>query len=302
MAKKKTPRRGGKSTVSWYKKVIVGSGVLAVFLAAYCYFTPESGNIPVIVGPNYPKRTPGVVSKQATYAVYDRLAEAPERTQKLTVARLMPPDEVPEWHSVGEDSPETRRPPSDTSVAANGTKNPAEFPNSRKPQSKALASIVPAPSVTLSHSTEPLDRGISPSEKGISGFKKPNELPLKSEKSGNKRESRVQDLQKKTTQHSLRNGPSALPKANQPGGQYKTMAESPKTLVRMQIGGFCTAADQAEKRIKRLMQKGGAPGGMRPLVQKANIKGKVVYRVILVGYCSAKTLALCQNWVRQQNL
>jgi hypothetical protein len=56
-----------------------------------------------------------------------------------------------------------------------------------------------------------------------------------------------------------------------------------KKMVRMQMGGTYDSEEKAQTLVQRLIQQGGMPSGKRLVIQKAMIRGKAMYRVILIG-------------------
>jgi hypothetical protein len=251
--KKKLPGKRSKKS-SWYPQIILFLCLIGLALAAYCYFSPQSRSIPVIASRDYPKRTPGVPVKQTTYAVYDRLAGQ----SKHDAARLLPPDEVPDWNPL---EPEEK--PVDAAV-------PNQSSTTAVPNQISTTAVPP--------------KGDAKAQKTLISYadKKPSTTPSTSVK----QTAMIKQLGKPQT--------SALSKKN--GGKSDTSVKStpstkPKdTPLRLQIGPIQSEAQKAEKTLQNIRKKGKIPPHMRPMIQKATIKGKTVYRVILVGHCSEKML------------
>lgn len=307
MAKKKKAQRKGSKNFSFmhgylsalYPKILWGCGIFILALVGYCYWHTPSHDVPLIEGPNYPRRTPGLVSKKTIYAVYDRLAQASEHNNPTRAPRLLPPDEIPDWKDVHEPkvstvivSPIVEKPP--VSIPSKGSSDPTRgaFPTQGIRQAPLLGATK-SPELTASHakvlvkSEKGSPVGVSP---GVVGQKKPREASVSSFKppsvllpQGNK-SAILRPLGQKPPSPAL-----SLPKS-EAGGK----------AVRMQIGGFYSSADQTQRLIKGLNQRGLIPQGMHFLVQKAHIQGRTVYRVILSGRCSAKTLTLVQHALRQK--
>ncbi|MBM3631389.1 MAG: hypothetical protein FJX00_00130 [Alphaproteobacteria bacterium] len=253
MAKKKkaTGKRSKKS--SWYPKTVGFLGLFGLVLAAYCYFSPQSSSIPTIQGRDYPKRTRGLPVKHTTYAVYDRLAGQ----SKSDATRLLPPDEVPDWNPMeSEEKPDLTPVPQSISTSVSKTSNASASEkrldtNAEKPQT------IPTDHKATTRPTPAL----KPAGKA--------QPPAANKKNGGKNAGKHDSTKRiKATASGKLAG----------------------TSLRLQIGSIQSEVQKAEKMIQNIRKKGKIPPHMRPMIQKATIKGKTVYRVILVGHCSEKAL------------
>jgi hypothetical protein len=269
--KKKITRRDHKKSSALYKKFLLGCVGLAAFLAVYCYYTARSGDVPVISGPDYPKRTPGKTSNRIQYAVYDQLAAS----QKSKTAVLLPPEEVPSQLPVwsGDKFPDPSQPTPPTNLTTSDL----------KPSERAIVPSVQS-SDKISDKSESL---ISKKSEITPEFSQPGatmKTPrgLAGQKDGRKK------------------APISIPKES--NFEKKQSTQMPKAIVRMQIGSIYRRADQAQGLIQKIARKGGFPKGMRPVVQKATLQGSPAYRVVLMGQCSVKILAAYQNWLKKQKL
>jgi len=267
--KKKMSRRENKPSFAFYKKILTGLFFAAVILGVYCYFFDQSSNIPVVDGPDYPKRTPGKSTARINYAVYDQLAAA---QQSKSVA-LLPPEEVPSlptWSDEQEAKPvplESSPQPSSKNITQNPVVTSPSGPTAQTPVIKPFDTPTGKKS-NLAPPSPVGKKGNSPAESKASIKQQPTKAA------------------------------AAVPVAVQ---ESKKQLEQPrKPLLRMQIGGLYKRSEQAHAIINQLYQKGGFPKGMRPVVQKANLKGQIIYRVILMGQCPPKTLEAYQNWLKKQ--
>ncbi len=84
------------------------------------------------------------------------------------------------------------------------------------------------------------------------------------------------------------------------GGKHDATKPTKPTgnSLRLQIGAIQSEAEKAEKIIQNIRKKGRIPPHMRPMIQKATVKGKTLYRVILVGHCSEKILKEYRRYLK----
>jgi hypothetical protein len=278
MAKrKKAPRRSNGQNMGWHKKIVLGFLVSGVLIGAYCYFTAQSEHIPVIGSMHYPKRTPGSLRHHSTYCVYDRLAESgASKTHKQTpVSRLLPPNEVPEF-------PEE---------ALSPTTNPEVIPGST--QTGGLVSQHAPSSVEkpLPSKQEPKDIAKQPSENSPVIPKTTKNDPGVTPKAKKQADQKIIGLQaKKKLTNSEKN------KANPAPGGAK------KKVLSIQIGSVYTKEHQAKALAERLVKRGGVRHGIRPILQKAKVKGAFMYRVVLSGKCSKEDWAAYRAWLMGQDI
>ncbi len=275
MAKKKksSGKRAKKS--SWHPKLIGFLGCFVLVLAAYCYFSPQSSSIPIIQGRDYPKRTRGVPVKQTTYAVYDRLAGQ----SKHDAIRLLPPDEVPDWNPMeSEEKPVT--PPVTNQISHTAAHH--------------QISNVPVTNPISNASDQRANRPVVPI-KG-SDVKTEKTQPPHTDK---KASTKPSVPAKPTPVLKPMGKPQASVSSKHNGGKLDSSKNTKQTGVslRLQIGTIQSESQKAEKIIQNIRKKGRIPPHMRPMIQKAKIKGKTVYRVILVGHCSEKVLKEYQQYL-----
>jgi len=262
MARNKKARRSSpKKIPSFYKKGIYGLGFMSIILMGYCYFTAHSDHIPTISGPNYPKRTPGMAPQTRTYAVYDRLAQEASPNKTMRMARLLPPDETPEWENPEEITPHHTIPAAPT--VASSSANPVD--------SLAASSARGVPGTPASgHSSQTVAGLLS------SLSASPQSTSTKTPSKGAK------DIKKSSKPLSkLLSKPDV--RHNKASKQAIKTKPPLKKVVRMQMGGTCDSEEKAQKLVQRLIQQGGMPSGKRLVIQKAIIRGKALYRVILIG-------------------
>ena len=262
MAKKhKISRKAHLKHSSLYSKIMVFLGFLAIILGMYCYFIPKSSLIPLIPSRHYPKRTRGAPVEKTTYAVYDRLAG--QSAQDKT--RLLPPDEVPDW------KPSELNDPSHT---VEGRPNPNAHVQGTQKHTTETKSTVPqgarSPKIPLGGLENPLPE------------KKP---PLPQPK-----------LLKPSK-------PLPKPSGKPPSKALALKNTPPKPIegtvrVRLQIGTIQSDIKSAERIIQTIGKKGRLPPDVHPTIQKATIKGKTFYRVMLVGRCSPNLLKAYQTYLR----
>ena len=220
MAKKKKSAGKRAKKSSWYPKTIAFLGLFGLILAAYCYFSPQSGSIPIVAGRDYPKRTRGVPVKQTTYAVYDRLAGQ----SKHDATRLLPPDEVPDWNPV-----ESEEKPAATPVQSSNA--PTNTQSSSASAQSTNAAVASAGSAEKSQ-TPPTDKKVSTkplmSAKPVLKPVSKSKLPVASKKNGGKN-----DAKTKPTASGKQTGSS----------------------LRLQIGTIQSGAEKAEKIIQNIRKK-----------------------------------------------
>jgi hypothetical protein len=177
---------------------------------------------------------------------------------KHDATRLLPPDEVPDWNPMdAEENP----------VAAPVTHQSSNASAHNQSANTAVASAGSAekftPHTDKKVSTKPvMPAKPTPVLKPVSKSKP----PVASKKNGAKN-----DSTKSTKQTGI--------------------------SLRLQIGTIQSQVEKAEKIIQNIRKKGRIPPHMRPIIQKATIKGKTVYRVILVGHCSEKVLKEYQRYL-----
>jgi hypothetical protein len=225
---------------------------------------------------NYPKRTPGSPQHRSNYAVYDRLAESSKGRKESLVPRLLPPNEVPEF---------------------------PEKPHQPNNQDHALA-IQEASVVPMVQTTTRL---------------------VVQENSGDKigsadsvRKAQKTEAVKRPSKNSSDGGPGHVKKqgdrkANDASGHKKVgggghnggkpgMGGGKKKVLGIQIGDVYEKEHQAKALLVRLVKQGGVRCGIRPILQKANVKGVFRYRVILSGRCSKEEWAAYRAWLMRQDI
>jgi hypothetical protein len=279
MAKKRSKKTQASRTPTkkWTWFPLVGIGALAL----YCYWNAQSDELPVVSGPDYPKREAIANHRELShYTVYHRLNR--QRTPGLPPAakasdpstgsaRLLPPEEVPQWSSGDESSS-----PADTASSTQSAPPGTEGGTSKTPVKKNPNSpLSPASSATSSAAASAASPQVNPKATETARLKPSTkkETPLKKPKT-------VSGATTKGAPMDPRTGKNA----NKTGAVVHVIGVYPTKEKAVAVYKAWQAS--ANKHVSPF----------QPKIQNGKHKGRSLYRVVMTGPDSP---ALVQSWMRR---